>query len=377
MSDRIESIDTMRAVAMFFIVIAHVKPFKGFETYGNYVFFALDTIGQFDVPFFFAASGYFLAKTVDANTVTSRLWTVFKKLGSLYLFGILLYLAATTCVALIQDTPVTAALVAHRLGDLSVAGLLYYGDAIGVPLWFLTALFFSICFVVLFVRVGKTRYLVPVAAVLHLLGLIGMNFQHVFEIPFPTRDALFFGFFYVALGFQLRSVDWTPSEDRSHIYLGAVCLFLVTQLLEQYAIGYVLRDHTLPQAVVLTEYTVSTVFFVLALFAYALSNPELGEHTTLPTVGRYAVGIYLVHVPLFRILQAVNRVWGAALGIDLTTTLLWQVAITPLVYVLSLLVYLFMAKIGVIELGGSHTPWLDRIRAYVGSLVSSGRSEIN
>ncbi len=362
---------------MFFIVIAHVKPFKGFEAYGNYAFFALDTIGQFDVPFFFAASGYFLAKTVDADNVTSQVSNAFRKLGSFYLFGILLYLAATAIVALIQNVPVRDALIAHRLGDLSAAGLLYYGDAIGVPLWFLTALFFSIFFVALFVWFGKTRYLLPVATIVHVFGLIGTNYQLIFDVPFLTRDALFFGFFYVALGFQLRAIDWTPSKDRSHIYLGGVCLFLVTQLLEQYVIGYVIRDHTLPHAVILTEYTLSTIFFVLALFAYALSNPALGKHTVLPAVGRYAVGIYLIHVPLYRILLAVNRIWGAAIGVDLTTTLLWQLAITPVIYVLSLLIYLFMARAGIIELGGSHIPWLNRVRALVGSAVSEGSSKAN
>ncbi|WP_458191221.1 hypothetical protein [Haladaptatus sp. NG-WS-4] len=111
----------------------------------------------------------------------------------------------------------------------------------------------------------------------------------------------------------------------------------------------------------MTEYTISTVFFVLALFAYVLSNPQLGKNTMLPKVGRHALGIYLLHVPLLRLFRAMNRVWRPEIGVDLTSTLLWQLAIPPLISALSLAIYLLMARMHVIELGGSHTPWLNRL----------------
>ncbi|WP_224269196.1 acyltransferase [Haloprofundus salinisoli] len=377
MGDRLHSIDTLRAVAMFFIVVAHVDPFRGFGAHGNYVYFALDTLGQFDVPFFFAASGYFLARSLTPDDARAYVSGAFRKVGSLYLFGILLYLAATTVVALLQGADVINALLTRRLDDPSLLGFLYYGDTIGVPLWFLTALFFSICFVTLFVKFEKTRYLLPVAALLHVVGLVGTNLQPLVEVPFETRDALFFGFFYVALGYRLRTSNWSPSEDRSRLYLGAICLVVALQLAEQYAVGYLLRDTTLAQGIVTTEYTLSTVFFVVALFAYALSNPDWGKNTVLPSVGRHAVGIYLVHIPVYRIIVTANELWGPAVGVDFSTTVLWQVTITPLVYVVSLAVYLLMAKAGVIELGGSHFPWFARLRTQVASAVSTRDSETN
>ena len=366
MEKRIYSIDSLRAIAVFFVVIAHVHPFLGFGAYGNYVYFVVDTVGQFDVPFFFVASGYFLAKKANPEDVKAYVSGSVQKLSSIYLFGILLSLSATAGVALIRGQSATDALGARLLEGLSPIGLLYYGTSIAVPLWFLTALIFSICFVSLFVAFEKTRYLFPVAATAHVLGLIGMNYPMIIELPFLTRDALFFGFFYVALGFQIRSADWTPDRDRSRVYLGAFAALLAVQFLEQYAIGYIIRDHTLSQAVYTTEYTVSTAFLVFALFAYALSNPDWGKGTVLPSLGRHAVGVYLVHVPVFRTIEAVNGVLRATSGIDVTTTVLWQLAVTPLVYALSLAVYLLAAKAGVVEIGGSHIPRLSRIRARLG-----------
>ncbi|GAA5064427.1 acyltransferase [Haladaptatus pallidirubidus] len=363
MSNRIHSIDTLRAVAIFFIVIAHVQPFQGFGTYGNYIYFVIDTIGQFDVPFFFATSGYFLAETVNVDNVKSTVSGSVRKLGSIYLFGRLLSVTAVIGIALLQGVPVTNALIARGLGDISTLDLLYYGSALAVPLWFLTALIFSLVFVACFVKFRQTRYLLPVAVLVHIVGLIETNYQMLVNVPFQTRDALFFGFFYVALGYQINSVDWTPDENRSHIYFAAVCFLAGVQLVEQYAIGYIIRDNLIYQEIYLTEYSISTIFFVLALFAYVLSNPKLGKNTILPKVGRHALGIYLLHVPLIRLFRTMNRVWRPEIGVDLTTTVLWHLVMTPLVYVLSLAIYLFMAKMNVIEIGGSHTPWLNRIRS--------------
>lgn len=371
MGERIHSIDSLRAIAVFFVVVAHVQPFHGFEGWGNYVYFALEAIAQFDVPFFFATSGYFLATKLDAEASLSDVSGTVRKLGSLYLFGILVYLPVlvfrTASTALLEGRSVPAALAARFAAALSPVDLLYYGHAVALHLWFLTALAIAVCVVALFAAAGKTRYLLPVAAAAHVIGLLGENAPMLFDPPLPTRDMLFFGLFYVALGFSIRRVDWTPSADRRRLYLGAFGLLLAVQLAEQYAIGYLLHERTLSQAVYLTEYTVTTVFLVLALFAYALSNPDLGRGTALPALGNYAVGVYLVHLPIYHAVEAVNDLSRLLVGFDARTTLLWHLVMTPLVYVLALALYRLAARTGVIDPDGSHVPRLGRIRSALGS----------
>ncbi|WP_458184913.1 acyltransferase family protein [Haladaptatus sp. NG-WS-4] len=206
MSDRIHSIDTLRAVAIFFIVIGHVQPFRGFGTYGNHIYFVMDTIGQFDVPFFFVTSGYFLAKTVTADNVESTVSGFVRKLGSIYLFGRLLSVTTVIGLALFQGVPVANALVNRGLDNISTVDLLYSGSALSVPLWFLTALIYALVFVACFVKFEKTRFLLPVAGLFHTVGLVRTNYGMLVDVPFRTRDALFFGFFYVALGYHISSV---------------------------------------------------------------------------------------------------------------------------------------------------------------------------
>lgn len=369
MGERIHSIDSLRAIAVFFVVIAHVQPFAGFGSHGNYIYFILDTIGQFDVPFFLVTSGYFLKSKLDSDTVGATVRSSFRKLGSLYLFGIGLYVVAvtfTTGVALLRGQGPSASLGTRLFGDLSPIGLLYYGDAIAPPLWFLTALFFSICLVSLFVAFGKARYLLIVAAATHVLGLLGQNYPMILEFSLPTRDAFFFGFFYVALGYWISASRWQPSESHRRTYLGVLAAAVVAQIGEQYFINYFLRGLTISQETYTTEYTISTVVFVLALFVYALSNPQWSKGTITPRLGKYAVGVYLVHFPVFRILKALNRVVVDTIGMDVMATLLWQVTAVPLVYGISLLVYILVAKIGLIEIDGSHIPRLSRIRTQIG-----------
>ena len=348
---------------MFFIVIGHVQPFRGFGGYGNYVYFALDTIGQFDVPFFFVTSGYFLATTIEPGNVTSTVRGIGQKLGSIYVFGRLVSITAMLGLAVFVGASVTS--VVTWLGAFSLLDIVYYGHAMAAPLWFLTALFFAIVFVAGFVAIGATRYLLPVAALVHLVGLVGTNYGMLTTVPVPTRDALFFGFFYVALGYTIRSVDWAPETAHSHRYLAGIGLALAIQFLEQYAIGYVLRDNVLGQTIFMTEYTIATVLLVLAVFGFALSNPQWARDTILPWVGRHALGIYLIHVPVMRGLRAMNRVWGPAIGVDVTTSFLWQLLFAPLVYVLSLSIYLALAKVEIIDPNGSHIPGLSRLRTHL------------
>jgi len=374
-SERIYSIDSLRAIAIFFVVIAHLRPFEGFPPHGALLYFVLDTIGQFDVPFFFLTAGYFLATKLQPADIISSVCAAARKLGSLYIFGILVHLTAmgvVVTVELLRNRAIMTTPAGRLLKGFTLAELVYYGNGIAVPLWFLTTLFFSICLVALFVALRRTRYLLPVAAGIHLLGILAQNYPMVLPITisFPTRDALFFGFFYVALGYWVRRSDWTPDERHSPLYFGSVCVFVALQVLEQYTVSYLLPGLTFAQGIRGTEYTFATIVLAFSLFAYALSNPTWGKSTVLPTLGEYAVGVYLLHFPVYHILKTINSFVVPLSGLNYPATLAWQVLVTPLVYALSLSVYLLAARGGVVEVDGSHTPWIGSFRARLDEFTS-------
>ncbi|WP_200862258.1 acyltransferase [Candidatus Halobonum tyrrellensis] len=368
MGERIYSIDALRAVAIAFVIVAHAKPFAGMGARGNLLYFVLDTIGQFDVQFFFVTSGYFLATKLSPSVSGRYVVGTIRKLGSLYLFGILFALAVHIPIRAVggmldgRSLAFGAVRAVSELARRSPLDFVYYGDAVAVHLWYLTALAFAICFVAGFVAIGGERYLFPTAAALHVVGVLTQNYETVFSVPVPTRDALFFGFFYVALGYTIRSVDWSPSADRSRAYLGAFGVLLAAQLAEQYFVAAVVHDVPFSAGFYTTEYTFVTPFLVAALFGWALATPEWGKGTPLPTLGTYAVGVYLLHYPLKNLLVESVELLQSATGVAILDSLLWNVSVVPLLYVLSLGLYLLAARLGVIDPDGSHLPRVSRMR---------------
>ncbi|WP_330632024.1 acyltransferase [Halocatena halophila] len=372
MANRLYSIDSLRAVAIFFVVIAHVTPFLGFDSYGTTVFFLLDTIGQFDVPFFFVASGYFFAKSVDPDTVREYAKYSVRKLSSLYSFGIIFALTISALLAVVHGQPVWNTVFAQPIGQSSLLELFYYGDSIAIHLWFLLGLLYSLCFVSAFVAIGKQRYVLFVATLIHCVGIISRNYPMVFDIGLQTQDALFFGFFYVALGFHLRKSDFSPTVANRRRYLGGICVFLLLQLLEQYLIAYHANGLVFGQEIYFTEFTMSTAPLVFFIFAFALATPELGKGTILPRLGTHAGGVYLVHLPVYHAVQAVQTGLVPIIGIELSSTVLYQLLIAPVVYGLSLVVYLGLVNGRVIDPDGSHIPFVALLRSRLRSRRSSG-----
>lgn len=350
---------------MVFIVSIHTDPFRGVGVYGNGLNFLIDGTARFAVPFFFMTSGYFFAlKAVHRNPTTyfiKRATTI----TSLYIFGLLLafpvFLAGTVSRAG-TDTEAIVQSSLLRIGEfISPLELLYYGTSISVILWFLPALLFSLGFLYLAILSKTTKYLLPLSIIFHIIGLLGASYTMFIDIPFETRDALFFGFFYTSLGYWIATSDWQPNPKHSSLYLGAAIVGSILHIGERYVLGYVLTGETLAQDIYTASYTIGTVFFTISLFVFLLSRPNLSRSTPLPLWGKYAVGIYVVHPAVLYVLEHTDGPLYY-LGIEATDTLLWHLVLTPATFFGSLLIYLLAHRVGLIEIGGDHLPRLDRIR---------------
>jgi len=218
MADRIYSIDAMRIIAMVFIVMIHTDPFEGVNTYGNMITFGIKTTGRFAVPFFFLTSGFFFAlKTArrDPTTyITKRAATIF----SLYVFGLVVavptFLAGRLTRAYLDSRSLEATAAESLTEFVDPVAMLYYGTSVTDILWFLPALAFSLLFVYVFILVGRSEYVLPVALAFHIVGLLGGTYTMFVDIPLEIRDALFFGFFYTSLGYMIHARSWGPSSER-------------------------------------------------------------------------------------------------------------------------------------------------------------------
>ncbi|MFC5278588.1 acyltransferase family protein [Halorubrum rubrum] len=359
MTDRVHSIDAMRIVAVVLVVAIHTDPFQGLGTAGNAVNFAIKTTARFAVPFFFLVSGYFFArKTVDRDPRTYLLRRTVA-LGSLYAFGLALAAPAFFGGRLATDVatgrPVVRAGAARIAAFLDPIELLYYGTSVSEVLWFLPALLFSLAFVAAFAAIGRPRVGLAVALCLHVVGLLGTSYTMFVDVPFEVRDGLFFGFFYVSLGYAIARHGWNPSRDRSGILLALVACFVVLQIVEFSLLGYPLRGESFGSYVFAPSFGVTTAFLTLSLFLFLLSRPTLGAGTPLPSWGVYAVGIYVTHPVVLAAIRGLRDALAAA-GWETVAAAFWHVGGTPSTVAGALGVYLLAHRLRIVEIGGSHFP---------------------
>ena len=369
MADRIYSIDAMRIVAMVFIVMIHTDPFAGLSAPGNMATFVIKTTGRFAVPFFFVTSGYFFALKATTRDPAAYVSNRITSLVSIYVFGLVLcvptFLAGRLARAAVEGRSLATTTTESLAEFVDPVALFYYGTSVSEILWFLPALLFSFLLVSLFIRLGLSAYVLPVALAFHIVGLLGSTYTMFVDVPFEIRDALFFGFFYTSLGYTIHKRGWEPSADRGRLLAGLVGLFAVLQLVELYVLGYRLPGEAFGAYVYAPSYGLSTALLTVSLFLFLLSRPRLGVDTPLPSWGTYAVGIYVVHPAVFALIRAGRDVLEAV-GYTIDGTIIWHLLLTPMLFLLSFLVYLAADRLRVIEIGGTHwpgEPWLRAIRS--------------
>lgn len=350
MAGRIDSIDTVRILAMAFVIIIHTDPFEGLGATANGFNFVLESTARFAVPFFFVAAGYFFARKTAASDPTEYLRERLISIGSIYVFGlsfaVLVFLSNMAREAAMANRDVLAAVVDKGMEYVAPVELLYYGTAVSEILWFLPALAYSYVFIYFFVKLEKTTYLIPVALGIHVVGLLGQGYAAFGGIALETRDPLFFGFFYTALGYVIAASDWRPSPDRRVVYLGATVFFGVFHVVERYLLGYVLQGETFAEGVYAPSYTIGTILVTVSLFCLLLATPRLGSGTVLPAWGRkYAVGIYVVHPAVLFVLVQLRDELSLG-GTPLGETILWHLVFTPATFFGAFLICLAISAVG-------------------------------
>ncbi|WP_306060529.1 acyltransferase [Natronococcus wangiae] len=354
MAGRIYSIDSMRIIAMAFIVSIHTDLLRGVGEYGTPINFVIDSSARFAVPFFFVTAGYFFALKTTRRDPIAYFAERAVSIASLYAFGLVLTVPVFLAGSVVRegaDRREIPGLIARRTAEfVSPIDLLYYGNSVSEILWFLPALIFSLGLICLISKANMTELLLPIAFGFHGIGLLGASYTMFVDIPFEVRDALFFGFFYSSLGYYIYSADWQPDADRSTLYLGATVLFGALHIAERYVLGYALTGETITQSVYTASYTIATVLVTISLFAFLLSRPNLGKSTPLPSWGNYAVGIYIAHPSVLFVLERAGEAL-TEMGYEIENTLLWHLVLTPGTFFGALLVYIAVRKLRAIEKG--------------------------
>lgn len=219
------SIDCAKVLFAVFVVGIHtLAPFTA--TLSIEAQRVITAILSMAVPFFFVASGFLLGNKLNSTDREGQLVYLKKwiyRIGRLYLLWTLIYLPYAIYGFSIEKLSFIKS-VAIYTRNIILVGENYWSW----PLWYLLAMFIAGCIIYLLLRINiQRRYWYIIAVILAFGGVLidelhannwgGVNaYYSIFK---TTRNGLFIGFPYMALGLLISSCRCRPSKTKLFVLL--------------------------------------------------------------------------------------------------------------------------------------------------------------
>lgn len=294
MSERIESLDTLKGLAILAVVIIHLRgSFLGKEIEASILDFVGLSITRFGVPVFFLISGFLLKKKFEQSNEKKYVTRYVKKLFYYYILASGLYLVLQISLILVElNTGISLPKdmnMANSFTDF-MYNFFYTGYAVRMSLWFFPALIISAGLLYIAETRNRLNQLLIASGLLHLVGILTNTYQ-LFDFPLPPREALFFGLFYTGLGFKIGTVENSKIQKHKEKIILGLGLFLVLNIVERFFISPV----TGVTSFFWQDYTFLTLPFALSIFLFGLSHPSFGASSRINTYGRYTLWAYILH----------------------------------------------------------------------------------
>lgn len=218
-----KNIDILKYICAILIIILHLRPFQNFSDQLDLAF--NNIITRICVPMFFLITGYFIAKKEKRNS--NYIKDYIKKTIPLYLVWSAIYIPVIIAyglqnISIINNYITTITIPMYLLIPLIVLGiplallvaLIYTG--VYYHLWYFPALILSLLVLSKWKKKFDIKYLLVISFFLLLFGatetyygMLPLNLKELlsyyYNIFFTTRNFLFFGLFYVVLGYFIGS----------------------------------------------------------------------------------------------------------------------------------------------------------------------------
>ena len=220
-----QNLDILKYISAILIMILHLRPFINFSNQLDLAF--NNIITRICVPIFFIITGYFVAKKENNNE--NYIKDYIKKTIPLYLVWSLLYIpiiigTIIKYLPIINEyiskinisLPLFIILLMLLLPIVILIALCYTG--IYYHLWYFPAIIFSLLILKKWKNKFNIKYLLVISFILLLFGatetyygvlplLIKELLSYYYNIFFTTRNFLFFGLFYVVLGYFIGTKE--------------------------------------------------------------------------------------------------------------------------------------------------------------------------
>lgn len=226
-----QNLDILKYISAILIIILHLRPFLNFSNELDLAF--NNIITRICVPIFFIITGYFVAKKEKENQ--KYINSYIKKTIPLYLTWSFIYIIFLFCVgikyipeiinfitSLNISLPLLIISTIILLPIILIIALLYTG--VYYHLWYFPAIIFSLILLQKWKENHKVKYLLIISFILLLFGATETYYgilplpikellSYYYKFFFTTRNFLFFGLFYVVLGYYMGSKDKLYSKN--------------------------------------------------------------------------------------------------------------------------------------------------------------------
>lgn len=269
---RSDSLDVMKCLAAFFVVLIHFGPGL------------LSPFSRTAVPVFFIISGFYYPVMIrDGN-----FWRHIRKLVIMCVLSSTLYGICSFLKAWQHDSVDTWADSMFGLRHIAFC-VITDRDLFGFHLWYFYAVIYDLIVFYMADKLRLTRHLKYMTFAL-LLIFLASNFTCWYSL---TRNFLFFGLPCMMTGRMIRE-----GRDKHFSFIGkrkylpaVVCISLMLCYAELWYHG-------------VREMFVFTIPLILPFFYHALRNPELGKGSLPALIGRrYSAFIYIFHIIVFKTMQ--------------------------------------------------------------------------
>ena len=292
MNDRIKTIDSLKLIAIFFVIVIHSLPFYLQTGMGeSTLFLIINQAARFAVPAFFVLSGYLYATNFNHEQPFQTYLRSTKRLGILYIFWCVFYLLPYN-ISLIpnggMNAPLDVARQHYGLWTMRWQSLLFAGSK--AHLWFLPALWLAMTISTPLIMKKNNVLLLTVAVILFILALAGGPYKETplgIDVPIYTRNGPFFSMIFFTAGVILSGVKKTPQ-----LLVWSYIIFFVG-LVWHFVEVFWLREHY--RSYYIYDFNMGTLAYGIGAAMLGIYGAKPLTNSWLEKNGRYSLGIYLLH----------------------------------------------------------------------------------
>ncbi len=295
---KITSIELGRLVAIFVVVAMHCQMFLSYFLYQDTPWFGFifNQSTRFAVPLFFLISGFLIQPKLTAAPMTTL-----KRYCTPLIRVFIVWSVICLLMPFNLQTVLTDGYLAERSG--------YWGYLMQAPvntllegglvhLWFIPALMIAALITALLLNAGKGAWLLPVAVVLYVYGVLAGSYVNLTELwsPFFTRNGPFFSTLMFAIGFVIREKNIRTSSAQ------AIMLALVGMALH-FSEAYWLTSFDQPFNG--NDFLFGTLLWGTGTFLFLLAKPNLGNTPWVLNLSKSVLAIYVSHLPIIILMMNV------------------------------------------------------------------------